>query len=138
MAKPGMAVYDFCVRLLSAQKEYHLLMKEIGQSLPAGFIWLCATASFAIAQSASQYHFPDKATIVYSQQDARNAVARGAAAPLEDVLRNATIQVMGELVGEKLELYQGVLLYELRFVASNGHVQFEHFLARTGQPYRPR
>jgi len=105
-------------------------------SFIAGLAWYCAVASVATAQSDGQYHSPD-CSIILEQRDARNAVARGAAVPLENILREPSLKSRGELVGEKLELYKGVLLYELRFVGFNGHMRFFHFAANTGRPYLP-
>ena len=111
-------------------------MKTTIPSFIAGLVWYCAVASVATAQSDGQYHSPD-GSIILEQGDARDAVARGAAVSLETILREPSLKSRGELVGEKLELYKGALLYELRFVGFNGHMRFFHFSASTGQPYRP-
>lgn len=67
------------------------------------------------------------------QEGARQAVKRGDAAPFEKVLKTARPQIRGEIVGQILEQHQGVWLYEFRVVASDGHMRYMHFGARSGR-----
>jgi hypothetical protein len=124
------------VSKLSVFWAYAGKMKSARRALISGLAWVCVAAPTSIAQPGNQYHFPNSSAIILDEDDAREAVARGAAAPFETIVRNLTVS--GELVGEKLELYQGLLLYELRILSPNGHIKFLHFSARTGRPYLPR
>jgi uncharacterized membrane protein YkoI len=67
------------------------------------------------------------------QEGARQAVKRGDAVPFEKILKTARPQIQGEIVGQILEQHQGVWLYEFRVVASDGHMRYMHFGARSGR-----
>lgn len=92
----------------------------------------------ATAQLSSRYHLPSDFEGSVDQDGARQAVQRGDAAPFAQILNKVRPQIRGEIVGQKLEQHQGVWVYEFRVIASDGHMQYLHFRARTGQPYQVR
>jgi hypothetical protein len=97
-----------------------------------------SAAPCAFAQLPNRYHLPTDFEGPVDQDGARQAVRRGDAAPFADILRKVRPQIRGEIVGQKLEQHQGVWVYEFRVVAPDGHMQYLHFRARTGQPYQVR
>jgi uncharacterized membrane protein YkoI len=97
-----------------------------------------AAGPSALAQPSSRYHVAGDFEGAVDQDGARQAVRRGNAAPFADILRKVRPQITGEIVGQKLEQHQGVWVYEFRVVAPDGHMQYLHFRARTGQPYQVR
>lgn len=101
-------------------------------------ILACSAGQGAYAQLSGRYHLPDDFDGAVDQDGARQAVERGDAAPFAYILSKVRPQIKGEIVGEKLEQHQGVWLYEFRVIGPNGHMQFLHFRARTGEPYQIR
>jgi uncharacterized membrane protein YkoI len=103
-----------------------------------GALLAFAAISGAVAQPSNRYHLLTDFEGAVDQDGARRAVRRGDAAPFADILQKVRPQIRGEIVGQKLEQHQGVWVYEFRVVAPDGHMQFLHFRARTGQPYQVR
>jgi uncharacterized membrane protein YkoI len=101
-----------------------------------GVILAPAVGLHAFAQPSSRYHMPGDFDGAVDQDGARKAVKRGDAAPFVDILGRVRPQIKGEIVGQKLEQHQGVWLYEFRVIGPDGHMQYLHFRARTGQPYQ--
>ena len=104
------------------------------------FAWALLAISMAGAAAgaapANRYHVPGDFEGPVDQDGARQALKRGDAAPFARILAQARPQIRGEIVGQKLEQHRGVWLYEFRVVAPDGHMQYLHFQAKTGRPFR--
>jgi uncharacterized membrane protein YkoI len=79
------------------------------------------------------YHVPGDFEGEIDQDGARAAVKRGDAVPFQQILAKVRSSIHGEIVGQKLEQHRGVWVYEFRFVDAQGHMQYAHFGARSGQ-----
>lgn len=96
-------------------------------------MFLAATGAVARPCATVTYHLPGDFEGQIDQDGARAAVRRGDAAPFQQILRRVRPQVHGEVVGQKLEQHRGVWVYEFRVVDAQGHMQFMHFGARSGE-----
>lgn len=94
---------------------------------------LLAAGAQARPCASITYHVPGDFEGQIDQDGARAAVARGDAAPFQQILKKARPQIHGEIVGQKLEQHRGVWVYEFRVVDANGHMQYMHFGARSGR-----
>jgi hypothetical protein len=69
-----------------------------------------------------------------SQEAALQAVRRGTALPLDEILLRAALIIEGEVIDAQLIAVRNVLLYELKVLGSSGKVSDVYFYARSGLP----
>jgi uncharacterized membrane protein YkoI len=90
------------------------------------------------ADPAPTYHLPTDFRGEVDQEGARAAVRRGDAAPFTEILKKVRPHIRGEIVGQKLEQHLGVWVYEFRVIAPDGHMNYVHFHARSGEAFTVR
>ncbi|MGV3490667.1 MAG: PepSY domain-containing protein [Devosia sp.] len=73
-------------------------------------------------------------TQTLSQDAAMQAVRRGSALPLDEIMLRAALIVEGEVIDAQLIAIQDTLLYELKVLATTGKVSDVYFYARSGLP----
>lgn len=102
---------------------------EITMSLPRRLIALALSAALLITPTVASSDDDSNAS---SQQDqARDAVQRGLARPLEEVLTFVRKTVKGDIVEIELDDDDGRYFYEIEYVAPNGHLMEIKIDART-------
>ena len=69
-----------------------------------------------------------------SQEAALQAVRRGRALPLDEIMLRAALITDGEIIDAQLIDVQDVLLYELKVLEKAGKVSDLYFYARSGLP----
>ena len=85
--------------------------------LPLAAAWaVLVAAALAVADDEGEY---DER---HDHDQAREAVERGEALPLDAVLAAVEKKVVGEVVGIEFEKSDGVWVYEFRVVDATGHV----------------
>ncbi|MDC9822617.1 hypothetical protein PRN20_02625 [Devosia sp. ZB163] len=73
-------------------------------------------------------------TLALGQKQASEAVRRGRALPLEDILLRARLLTDGDIIDARLIAVQDVLLYEVKVLGKAGDVSELYFYARSGLP----
>jgi len=73
-------------------------------------------------------------TLALGQKQASEAVRRGRALPLEDILLRARLLTDGDIIDAQLIAVQDVLLYEVKVLGKAGDVSELYFYARSGLP----
>ena len=72
--------------------------------------------------------------ITLSQEAALQAVRRGRALPLDEIMLRASLITDGDIIDAQLIDVQDVLLYELKVLGKGGRVSDLYFYARSGLP----
>ena len=99
---------------------------------PLAILLLCALASAAMAGGGTGRH--DRLRDHDPDHDrAREALRRGEAAPLSEIMPAVEAQLGARVIEDELEREDGRLLYEFELIAPDGRILEAEVDARTGE-----